>query len=139
MTKRRSRELRILDPALECLRDCDAACCRRNTNIPLNGRELAHNRLSMQVDVIQKPESQDRTIPPLSPKENPQLIPAHVGIYQLKRDCGHLVVGGNECRVYDQVSPVRPNACPSMIPGSLACLAVRAKAGYEDVLSESTA
>jgi len=136
MTKRRQPGLSVKPEAivpLDCLEDCNGACCKADRGIPLSEAERNHNLLSMQVKTKVRPEPYDRVLPALSKEESEQLIPAGVGFYVLIKDCGHLAADGT-CGVYDEATPKRPSACQRLVPGSIACLIDRALEGYSDAL-----
>ncbi len=118
------------EPIVSCM-DCTGECCRAGIGISLTPSERFRHGAKMQLTVKVEPVDYDREIPPLSSEEPAQLIPAAVGIYEFDKDCGYLTPD-SKCTIYE--SPTKPLACDTLEPGSIACLIVRANAGYEDDL-----
>lgn len=132
MTKRRQKiPVRAANSEAVGCSNCEALCCRAMTFISLNDEERRRNLLRFSLEPIRKSLSFDVTLPPLSDLEPERYIPAGIGQYVFKKDCGNLTED-NRCGVYDQVSPVKPSSCSSFEEGGLACLIIRAAAGYQD-------
>lgn len=62
--------------------------------------------------------------------------------YELKSDCGNLVIdnaGNTSCGAFDSESPVRPKICGEFVMGGFACASLqvyRQKSGEDEFVSE---
>lgn len=133
MTKRKRIPVEA-ESVVSCDR-CTGACCRAGTAIGLTQIERFNHAAKLSLKAIVAPEPFDRWLDPLSSLEDPRLIPAGLGIYEMQQDCGYLTED-SQCAIYDD--PNRPQACASMEVESISCLVVRANAGFEDILPLST-
>ena len=137
MTKRRRIELNA-EPVIDCVRDCAGACCRAGANILMSDSEHKRNLIAMRTEQLTEAVPYDRVLGPLTEGEDPFKMPADTVYFSLAQDCGHLALG-DTCKIYDQPSPARPGACRELAPGSVSCLIIRARAGYQDEIPEHLA
>ncbi|SRR5581483_4523835 len=132
----RTRDLPVLQPFspldIHC-GNCEAACCRRGTSIPLTDTEV--HTLEMAGTVLRydkrEPASRLQTFARGVGRLLHQKVADTRAFYAFESDCGNLrenpETGQLMCAIYED--PERPAVCEAFKQGTYQCMVVRTSAG----------
>jgi len=116
------------------LKDCSGECCKAKTMIWLSRKERKAYDFAMKLKTEVPITQKLLVLPALSEEEPRRVIPPGFGQFQLIEDCGQLT-DENQCGIYER----KPEACNNLEPGTIPCLIIRARAGYEDEMPANVA